>query len=179
MMLTSESNELLGGCWSHHAEVTPSLQKKMSAGCSPPRRGKCCFDYPGCGEESQPESAPNGHWRNYWMEDSKLHGNLLPGYWLCALWLRQGNTEKTLNKNTSALKAIHCSLSARGVLGLQTLTPMLRIQGDAQLLRSLLLCAEGACSQRIEKESQFKALIENDLQYRQEVCTVASNSQSR
>jgi hypothetical protein len=56
---------------------------------------------------------------------------------------------------------------------------MLRIQGDAQLLRSLLLCAEGACTQRIEKESQFKGLIENDLQYRQEVCTVASNSHSR
>ena len=56
---------------------------------------------------------------------------------------------------------------------------MLRIQGDAQLLRSLLLCAEGVCSQRIEKESQFKGFIENDLQYRQGVCTVASNSQSR
>ena len=56
---------------------------------------------------------------------------------------------------------------------------MLRIQGDAQLLRSLLLYAEGACCQRIEKETQFKGLIENDLQYRQEVCTIASNSQSR
>ena len=56
---------------------------------------------------------------------------------------------------------------------------MLRIQGDAQLLRSLLLCTEGASSQRIEKESQFKGLIENDLQYRQGACTVASNSQSR
>ena len=56
---------------------------------------------------------------------------------------------------------------------------MLRIQGDAQLLRSLLLCAEGASSQRIEKESQFKGLIENDLQYRQGACTVASNSESR
>ena len=57
--------------------------------------------------------------------------------------------------------------------------PMLRIQGDAQLLRSLLLSAEGAGLQRIEKESQFEGLIENDLQYLQEVCTVASNSQSR
>ena len=56
---------------------------------------------------------------------------------------------------------------------------MLRIQGDAQLLRSLLHCAEGDGSQRIEKESHFKPLIENDLQYRQGVCTVASNSQSR
>ena len=56
---------------------------------------------------------------------------------------------------------------------------MLRIQGDAQLLRSLLLSTEGACLQRIEKESQFEGLIENDLQYRQGACTVASNSQSR
>ena len=56
---------------------------------------------------------------------------------------------------------------------------MLRIQGDAQLLRSLLLSTEGADLQRIEKESQYEALIENDLQYRQGVCTVASNSQSR
>ena len=56
---------------------------------------------------------------------------------------------------------------------------MLRIQGDAQLLRSLLLSTEGAGLQLIEKESQFMGLIENDLQYRQKVCTVASNSQSR
>ena len=56
---------------------------------------------------------------------------------------------------------------------------MLRIQGDAQLLRSLLLSAEGAGLQRIEKESQFKGLIENDMQYRQGACTIASNSQSR
>ena len=55
---------------------------------------------------------------------------------------------------------------------------MLRIQGDAQLLRSLLLSTEGACLQRIEKEYQYEGLIENDLQYRQEVCTLASNSQS-
>ena len=85
MMLTSESNEPLEGCWGYNAELTPSLQKKMSAGCSLPRRWKCCSVSPGCGEESQPESAPNGHWRNYWMEDSKLHGKLLPGYWLCAV----------------------------------------------------------------------------------------------
>ena len=56
---------------------------------------------------------------------------------------------------------------------------MLRIQGDAQLLRSLLLSTEGACLQRIEKEYQYEGLIENDLQYRQDVCTLASNSQSR
>ena len=56
---------------------------------------------------------------------------------------------------------------------------MLRIQGDAQLLRSLLLSTEGVGLQRIEKESQFEGLIENDLQYRQEVCTLAINSQSR
>ena len=56
---------------------------------------------------------------------------------------------------------------------------MLRIQGDAQLLRSLLLSTGGAGLQRIEKESQVEGLIENDLQYRQGVCTVAINSQSR
>ena len=56
---------------------------------------------------------------------------------------------------------------------------MLRIQGDAQLLRSLLLHAEGASAERIEKRSQFGQLIENDLQYRQGICTLASNSQSR
>ena len=56
---------------------------------------------------------------------------------------------------------------------------MLRIQGDAQLLRSLLLSAERAGLQRIEKESQFEGLIENDLQYRQGLCTLASNSHSR
>ena len=56
---------------------------------------------------------------------------------------------------------------------------MLRIQGDAQLLRSLLLSTEGACLQRIEKESQFEGFIENDLQYLQGVCILASNSQLR
>ena len=56
---------------------------------------------------------------------------------------------------------------------------MLRIQGDAQLLRSLLLSAEGAGLQRIEKESQIQGVIENDLQYRQGLCTLASNSHSR
>ena len=56
---------------------------------------------------------------------------------------------------------------------------MLRIQGDAQLLRSLLLHADLACEERIEKRSQSEALIENDLQYRQGLCTLASNSHSR
>ena len=58
---------------------------------------------------------------------------------------------------------------------------MLRIQGDAQLLRSLLLHADAQAPDAVvvEKSSQFYALIENDLQYRQGVCTVASNSQSR
>ena len=74
---------------------------------------------------------------------------------------------------------MYCSPGERGVLGQVHITPMLRIQGDAQLLRSLLLSTEGVGLQRIEKESQFEGLIENDLQYRQEVCTVASNSQSR
>ena len=56
---------------------------------------------------------------------------------------------------------------------------MLRIQGDAQLLRSLLLSTDGVGLQRIERKSQYEDLVENDLQYRQGVCTVASNSQSR
>ena len=56
---------------------------------------------------------------------------------------------------------------------------MLRIQGDAQLLRALLLHANEQVSAAVEKRSQFGSLIENDLQYRQEICTVASNSQSR
>ena len=56
---------------------------------------------------------------------------------------------------------------------------MLRIQGDAQLLRSLLLSTEGVGLQRVENESRFEGLIENDLQYRQGACTVASNSQTR
>ena len=56
---------------------------------------------------------------------------------------------------------------------------MLRIQGDAQLLRTLLLQANGHVTAAIEKTSQMRALIENDLQYRQGVCTIASNSQSR
>ena len=55
---------------------------------------------------------------------------------------------------------------------------MLRIQGDAQLLRALLLHANEQVSTAVEKRSQISGLIENDLQYRQEVCTVASNSQS-
>ena len=56
---------------------------------------------------------------------------------------------------------------------------MLRIQGDAQLLRSLLLHADRAREERIEKRSQSEPLIENDLQYRQGLCTLASNSHSR
>ena len=56
---------------------------------------------------------------------------------------------------------------------------MLRIQVDAQLLRALLLHANEQVLAAVEKRSQFGGLIENDLQYRQEICTVASNSQSR
>ena len=56
---------------------------------------------------------------------------------------------------------------------------MIRIQGDAQLLRALLLHANEQVLTAVEKSSQIRGLIENDLQYRQEICTVASNSQSR
>ena len=56
---------------------------------------------------------------------------------------------------------------------------MLRIQGDAQLLRALLMHSSAQVSAAVEKSSQIRGLIENDLQYRQETCTVASNSQSR
>ena len=56
---------------------------------------------------------------------------------------------------------------------------MLRIQGDAQLLRVLLLHASAQVSEVVEKRPQIRRLIENDLQYRQEICTVAINSQSR
>ena len=57
---------------------------------------------------------------------------------------------------------------------------MLRIQGDAQLLKTLLL--ESLCeplSHFQHNSSQDRALIENDLQYRQGLCTLASNSHSR
>jgi hypothetical protein len=47
------------------------------------------------------------------------------------------------------------------------------------LLSALLSHASAQVSAAVEKTSQFSGLIENDLQYRQEVCTVASNSQSR
>lgn len=56
---------------------------------------------------------------------------------------------------------------------------MLRIQGDAQLLRSLLEHANAEVSLAVENSSQIRGLIENDLQYGQGICTVASNSQSR
>ena len=56
---------------------------------------------------------------------------------------------------------------------------MLRIQGDAHLLRALLSHASAQVSAAVEKSSQIRGLIENDLQYRQDPCTVAINSQSR
>ena len=58
--------------------------------------------------------------------------------------------------------------------------PMLRIQGDAQLLKTLLL--ESLCeplSQFQHSKSQDRTLIENDLHFQQRACTVATNSQSQ
>lgn len=57
---------------------------------------------------------------------------------------------------------------------------MLRIQGDAQLLKTLLL--ESLCeplSQFQHSKSQDQALIENDLHFQQASSTVATNSQSQ
>ena len=57
---------------------------------------------------------------------------------------------------------------------------MLRIQGDAQLLKTLLL--ESLCeplSHFQHNSSQDRAIIENDLQYQQRPCTLATNSQSQ
>ena len=57
---------------------------------------------------------------------------------------------------------------------------MLRIQGDAQLLKTLLL--ESLCeplSQFQHSKSQDRTLIENDLQFQQASSTVATNSQSQ
>lgn len=56
---------------------------------------------------------------------------------------------------------------------------MLRIQGDVHLLRTLLLHANAQALAAVEKSPHPRTLIENDLQYRQGLCTVASNSQSR
>ena len=57
---------------------------------------------------------------------------------------------------------------------------MLRIQGDAQLLKTLLL--ESLCeplSQFQHSKSQDRVLIENDLHFQQASSTVATNSQSQ
>ena len=57
---------------------------------------------------------------------------------------------------------------------------MLRIQGDAQLLKTLLL--ESLCeplSQFQHSRSQDRTLIENDLHFQQASSTVATNSQSQ
>ena len=57
---------------------------------------------------------------------------------------------------------------------------MLRIQGDAQLLKTLLL--ESLCeplSQFQHNRTQDRTLIENDLQFQQRPCTLATNSQSQ
>ena len=58
--------------------------------------------------------------------------------------------------------------------------PMLRIQGDAQLLKTLLLeSLRDPLSRLQHSKSQVYPLIENDLHFQQRTCTVAINSQSR
>ena len=84
MKLTGESNEPWQSWLVKNAELTPPLQKKSQpvARCLGVgnafwllrlRRGVSWH------------SASNGHWRNHWMEDSKLHRQHLPGYWLSAV----------------------------------------------------------------------------------------------
>jgi hypothetical protein len=58
--------------------------------------------------------------------------------------------------------------------------PMLRIQGDAQLLKTLLLeSLRDPLSHFQHSKSQDPSLIENDLHFQQHACTVATNSQSQ
>ena len=58
--------------------------------------------------------------------------------------------------------------------------PMLRIQGDAQLLKTLLLeSLREPPSHFQHSKSQDTPLIENDLHFQQRACTVATNSQSQ
>ena len=58
--------------------------------------------------------------------------------------------------------------------------PMLRIQGDAQLLKKLLLeSLREPLSQFQHSKSQDRTLIENDLHFQQRACTLATNSQSQ
>ena len=58
--------------------------------------------------------------------------------------------------------------------------PMLRIQGDAQLLKTLLLeSLRDPLSRLQHSKSQVHPLIENDLHFQQRACTVATNSQSQ
>jgi hypothetical protein len=57
---------------------------------------------------------------------------------------------------------------------------MLRIQGDAQLLKTLLLeSLRDSLSHFQHSKSQDPSLIENDLHFQQRTCTVATNSQSQ
>ena len=57
---------------------------------------------------------------------------------------------------------------------------MLRIQGDAQLLKTLLLeSLRDPLSRFQHSNSHNLPLIENDLHFQQRACTVATNSQSQ
>ena len=58
--------------------------------------------------------------------------------------------------------------------------PMLRIQGDAQLLKTLLLeSLREPPSHFQHSKPQDLPLIENDLHFQQCACIVATNSQSQ
>ena len=57
---------------------------------------------------------------------------------------------------------------------------MLRIQGDAQLLKTLLLeSLRDPLSRFQHSNSHDLPLIENDLHFQQRACNVATNSQSQ
>jgi hypothetical protein len=58
--------------------------------------------------------------------------------------------------------------------------PMLRIQGDAQLLKTLLIESLYEPMPHFQhNKSQVQDLIENDLHFQQRACTLATNSQSQ
>jgi hypothetical protein len=75
----------------------------------------------------------------------------------------------------------HGFAESRGWFDLSNpISPMLRIQGDAQLLKTLLLeSLRDPLSHFQHSKSQDRTLIENDLHFQQRTCTVATNSQSQ
>ena len=74
-----------------------------------------------------------------------------------------------------------CFAESRHLFDLRNpIGPMLRIQGDAQLLKTLLLeSLREPLSHFQHNKSQDPPLIENDLHFQQRTCTLATNSQSQ